>query len=240
MTDREMLLRAVAANPDDDTPRLIYADHLDELGGDANVARARFIRLQIEIDRGPGPGDTGSTFVFDRDCAELEALAKRFRNVWLTEYPQWMAPIGDGGSHAKLFSRGFAERFVVKPALMQDSWTELFAIAPIQSLRVELAPPTRIEELFDCSVLGFLRELDLAACPLTDKELRELARSDKMPELQTLHLGGPGLTEHGVVAVLLWRNFPRLRTLDLRRHCPFDLETIIGIRNRCPGKRILH
>ena len=58
MTDRDAMLRAIAANPDDDTPRLIYADLLDELGGDANAARARFIRLQIDTHQ---PGDTDRT-----------------------------------------------------------------------------------------------------------------------------------------------------------------------------------
>ncbi len=33
MTDTEAaLLRAIAANPDEDTPRLVFADYLDELG----------------------------------------------------------------------------------------------------------------------------------------------------------------------------------------------------------------
>ena len=32
MTEREALLRAVCENPDDDTPRLVFADWLDENG----------------------------------------------------------------------------------------------------------------------------------------------------------------------------------------------------------------
>lgn len=33
MTDQETLLRAVAAHPDEDTPRLVYADLLTNSGG---------------------------------------------------------------------------------------------------------------------------------------------------------------------------------------------------------------
>jgi uncharacterized protein (TIGR02996 family) len=32
MNDREALLRAVCENPDDDTPRLVFADWLEEHG----------------------------------------------------------------------------------------------------------------------------------------------------------------------------------------------------------------
>jgi uncharacterized protein (TIGR02996 family) len=49
MTDRDALLSAIREHPDEDTPRLMYADFLDEVGGDANAARAEFIRIQCEL-----------------------------------------------------------------------------------------------------------------------------------------------------------------------------------------------
>ena len=45
MTEGEALRQAVIANPDDDTPRLVYADWLDE---NAQPERAAFIRAQVE------------------------------------------------------------------------------------------------------------------------------------------------------------------------------------------------
>lgn len=50
MTDEDALLRAIALAPDDDLPRLVYADWLDERGATAtgDRARAEFIRLQCE------------------------------------------------------------------------------------------------------------------------------------------------------------------------------------------------
>lgn len=53
MTEREHLLRALLEAPDDDTPRLVYADKLDELGGTRNAARAACIRVQVELARTP-------------------------------------------------------------------------------------------------------------------------------------------------------------------------------------------
>jgi len=46
----DVLLKAILAEPDDDLPRLVYADLLDESGDDNDAARAEFIRLQIDYD----------------------------------------------------------------------------------------------------------------------------------------------------------------------------------------------
>src|SRR5687768_3058999 len=49
--DRTALLAAIRAHPDEDTPRLAYADWLDEQGGKPNAARAAFIRAAVEAAR---------------------------------------------------------------------------------------------------------------------------------------------------------------------------------------------
>jgi uncharacterized protein (TIGR02996 family) len=49
MTDLDALYAAILAEPGEDTPRLAYADALDERGGPGDAARAEFIRLQIEL-----------------------------------------------------------------------------------------------------------------------------------------------------------------------------------------------
>jgi uncharacterized protein (TIGR02996 family) len=46
-TEQQALLRTILENPDDDAPRLVYADWLDERGDADNFGRARLIRLQI-------------------------------------------------------------------------------------------------------------------------------------------------------------------------------------------------
>src|SRR5690242_17712150 len=48
MSDRAALLAAICANPDEDTPRLVYADWLEENG---QAKRAAVIRKQIEYHR---------------------------------------------------------------------------------------------------------------------------------------------------------------------------------------------
>ena len=50
MTDGDALYRAILAAPEEDTPRLVYADWLDENG---QPNRAEFIRVQIELAQIP-------------------------------------------------------------------------------------------------------------------------------------------------------------------------------------------
>src|SRR5215217_5840813 len=52
MSDAAALLAAIRAAPDDDAPRLVYADWLDEHG---QPERAEFIRLQCERARPDDP-----------------------------------------------------------------------------------------------------------------------------------------------------------------------------------------
>ena len=46
MNDGAALIKAIITNPDEDTPRLVYADWLEENG---QALRAEFIRLQIKL-----------------------------------------------------------------------------------------------------------------------------------------------------------------------------------------------
>src|SRR5262245_59374166 len=69
MTEQAALLAAIAANPDDDTPRLVYADWLDEHRPDrvpsaaaGASARAEFMRVQCRLAAGA---------FADRDYPEL-------------------------------------------------------------------------------------------------------------------------------------------------------------------------
>jgi uncharacterized protein (TIGR02996 family) len=49
MSDRDALLRAILINPAEDTPRLMYADYIEEYGGSTGAQHAELIRLQIKI-----------------------------------------------------------------------------------------------------------------------------------------------------------------------------------------------
>ena len=74
--DRAALLAGIAADPDNDLRRLVFADWLDDHG---EPARAEFIRLQID-----GPRVT--------DPAEWKSLDARVREVFRDHAADWFAP----------------------------------------------------------------------------------------------------------------------------------------------------
>src|SRR5262245_20811027 len=77
----EALNRAVIANPADRTVRLVYADALEETGEPADVARAEFIRSQIELQSVPEP---------ERRHYEL---AIRCRELFEEHWLAWWRPV---------------------------------------------------------------------------------------------------------------------------------------------------
>lgn len=97
------LLIAIRDNPDDDTPRLVYADRLDELG---DHDRAEFVRTQVEASRLCLPGSEADprngirtaadgSLVYDSPpalarpaLARLWSLQKR-ESALLAAHPEW-------------------------------------------------------------------------------------------------------------------------------------------------------
>ena len=90
---RSQLLAGIAAHPDEDTPRLMYADWLDERGDQPDDAlRAEFIRLQFRLSQ---PfvlcSPVCSQEYGHADSCELELQQKlhdREREL-LDAYPEW-------------------------------------------------------------------------------------------------------------------------------------------------------
>ena len=70
MSDRAALLAAICAHPDEDTPRLAYADWLDEHG---DGERAAFIRAQIEYHR-LRSADTATATIDDLIAPETDPI----------------------------------------------------------------------------------------------------------------------------------------------------------------------
>src|SRR2546422_761256 len=95
MSDSAPFLRAICAHPDDDGPRLVYADWLDERGD----PRGEFIRVQCGLAKLSGPcgGYYCDENIGHVDCPDPtgEKLAElSHRSRWLEERPKF----GDHGA----------------------------------------------------------------------------------------------------------------------------------------------
>lgn len=119
MGDREALLRAVCENPDDDTPRLVFADWCEEHG---ERERAEFIRIQCELARGS---------VSDSRAADLRARESQLLDEFAT---LWAEPLR-GLIHQFVFKRGFVERVEMSLEAPAEQIVRVFEVAPIRRVR---------------------------------------------------------------------------------------------------------
>ena len=83
MNQEEAFIAEIAEHPDDDTPRLIFADWLEEQGDPGSLAQAEFIRVQIELEQ---PLQEGP---------RLWALRQRETDLLRTYRPTWTESLRD-------------------------------------------------------------------------------------------------------------------------------------------------
>src|SRR5215208_5695078 len=93
MSDEDALLAAIAAHPEEDTPRLVYADWLDENG---QPERAEFVRVQCELAR-LGEHD---------DSPRKAELRQREKKLWTRHRRAWRADL-PAEVRRDPFERGF-------------------------------------------------------------------------------------------------------------------------------------
>ncbi|MBX9583175.1 MAG: TIGR02996 domain-containing protein [Gemmataceae bacterium] len=205
MTDREALYRAILDSPDDDTPRLVYADWLDDHG---DPEYARFIRAQVELARVPEWDPLYiRTWEHDREAFVGSAFRGRFPRA-VTR-----------GPHGALyeFRRGFPwEVHVPTPARFAEEATTLLAAAPVQAVVVGNSPgPPDLGPLADSPHLTRVRRLVCSTAPVSAEGVRLLAGSPHAAGLTFLGFGYRGITAAGACELFRSRLLSRLTHLRL-------------------------
>jgi uncharacterized protein (TIGR02996 family) len=207
MTQQDALYRAVCEHPDEDTPRLVFADHLED-GGDSR--RAAFIRTQVQLARVP---------VYDplwRDCRRQNPDAIR---GWMMAHTLPRLPEGVAWRRFR-FQRGFPWlASVVDASTLLNHGERLFSAAPIQAL--ELDHDCGIVSNWDAFVewpwLAKLRRLEFTRTRLDAAHIRKLAKSPFAIHLRELCFEADAITADGLQALAESRLFPQLRRLELRQ-----------------------
>jgi uncharacterized protein (TIGR02996 family) len=135
----DAFLQAILENEDDDAPRLVYADWLEENGASE---RAAFIRCQCLRARLPS-GD-----------ARRRELRVRCRELLKRHVRQWVGPLRPwlrGGR----FHRGLLDAVTVPAQVYLDHAAEIVRLVPIRRVTVDLAdfrPGVDVVELVPESV----------------------------------------------------------------------------------------
>lgn len=181
LSDRDALLAAIRAHPEEDTPRLMLADWLDERGDDASRARAEFIRLQCEQARLADDGSDSHAvyeFVRDRDkitrpsadwtkiddgihrrialAVRADDLLKRLGEGWLPVLPK-RYKVEWGGFH-----RGFPHRVALGSLRrLKEAAPYLRKSAPAVTLVEAEFTPKFVDQLADAGLLGWLAGLEV-------------------------------------------------------------------------------
>jgi uncharacterized protein (TIGR02996 family) len=217
MTQHDALLAAVCAAPDDDLPRLVYADWCDENG---DPDRAEFIRTQVEIAKGA-------------KGKKLVALQKREKELLTEHSAKWTEPLREFADRRYSlepfrFRRGFVEDIATHGDQLTEHGDDLFRLAPVRTLRMS---DQDVESLHDCEQLLRVTTLELTGCAL-DEEYRGTAKffgSRALANLTTLIAQGfddNGHLDAGALRALVEsKHLNNLRRLDIGDNWLFNISS---------------
>jgi uncharacterized protein (TIGR02996 family) len=203
MSDEAALLRAICDHPDDDTPRLVFADWLTEQGGPVNSAWANAIRAQIWDAQGlPDHPLKGRPLLFNSPYG-LRLFFER-AGVEVLGWEDWERgfPATAHGTFDALSAAWpkIAHRFPIRHIRMydlSDSDLALFVrwpgLHPVRELRVTgrwqiPVAPDALAPLTECETLRGLETLDARYVELNDRTVLALLDSPNLANLKRARL----------------------------------------------------
>jgi uncharacterized protein (TIGR02996 family) len=148
------LTAAVVSTPDDDLPRLVFADWCDENG---EPERAEFIRLQCALARPDGLTADRLIELRIREKVMLSAHGER----WLEPLRRKGEPLFSQKSHGQ-FHRGFVEVVWMPAAEFTKTADRLFRRCPVRELRVTQTTVEEFQRLMWGDAVTRLEALDLS------------------------------------------------------------------------------
>jgi len=205
MSADEGFLDAILASPEDNAPRLVYADWLEENG---RPERAALIRVQIELATTPDYLPRWSVLK-TRERALLEA----YQAEWLRPLEHIRDDAGKDDSKRWTFKRGFVAHAVLAAPTFVRHAEELARLVPLRSLRLAGTGSQLRAALFS-PWLARIPELMLED-KLSPDDFRLLAEAPALAGLRGLYLGSTGLTAASAAVLAASPHLSDLRTLNL-------------------------
>jgi uncharacterized protein (TIGR02996 family) len=198
------LLAAVLAAPDDDAPRLVYADFLIGRGD----PRGELITVQLASKR--------TRTLAAREAALLAANKK-----------QWAAPLGKF-----TFERGMASMWKIAVDKFPQYAEAVFSAEPIRTLDLSqgnaLDPTGDLYHAFRRPELARLRRLELRRLRITVGEMPDLVESELLADLRELDLSYVPFSKTSFEALTQRAVFTKLEALHLEG-CRIDPRFATGL-----------
>lgn len=192
-------IEAIQAEPDDDVPRLIFADFLEDQGD----PQAELIRVQLRL-RDPN---------VQLSLDELGRMARR-RSELLRHFDrEWVEPLKRLGALGVEIRRGFVDELRISAADFVRNATEILALAPGLRLLNLRRAGTRISEVVETPEMHRIRYLDLRVAELSRVDLYRLSQAESLRQLTGLNLHGNHLGDEGLLTLGAVASF-RLRDLN--------------------------
>lgn len=185
MTEHDALVRAICDHPDEDTPRLIFADWLDENG---QTDRAAFVRAQVDLARTPS-------------WEPFAVLCRHRRPEWHEGRPfRDTLPAVDGWNlewSPDTFRRGFGSGVVVRSlAAWEVAASRLFESAPVAALTLHTATLDDWRRFASAGWFGRLREFTFMTSPVEPvRALCERPNAAGLTDLRFMRASGPSMPE---------------------------------------------
>jgi uncharacterized protein (TIGR02996 family) len=169
-------LEDIKEKPQDDTPRLVLADWLDEYGAtEADRGRGEFLRVQCQRSR---------LFWADPQRRELgrreHELCSLYDSVWLVPWKQQ--------AEGWWFERGLLRLKIDNAGRLPSQISSSGPWCWVDGVRVRNPSRPDVVWLIESGVLGLLNYLDLAVGRLSTRQLRTLASCPEATRLSALVL----------------------------------------------------
>jgi uncharacterized protein (TIGR02996 family) len=265
MIENQALLSAILADPDDDRPRLVYADWLEQHG---QFDRARLIRVQIELARLPDNAEAATALQIEEE--QLEAACEKtlpqlegirwggferglVRSVYAATpaaFRHHASSIADAGSvHCASFDKrdGFA---VLAEVPILARLTDL-RVDDEEHFRKRNGDPNHrfnddLQAVLASAHCPRLRSLELAYCQLGPRGAKALADCPRLESLIRLDVSDNYVGDEGLAALAASPYLSALRTLriDLNDLGPAGVEALAnsvslgGLEELCLGDAI--
>src|SRR5262245_17112655 len=233
MIENEALSAAILADPDDDRPRLVYADWLEQHG---QFDRARLIRVQIETARLPDDTEPPTALQVEEEQL-LEACEKalpRLEGITFGGFERGLASSVHAATPAafRRHARSIAAVGLVRRVSFDkpDDFAvlaEVPAFARITELTVDVDRPgfrdgdgshslnDELRILLESAHCPRLRSLRLDSCDLGPRGAKALGECPRMDSLIELDLGDNYIGDEGMAALAASPYLSALRFLRI-------------------------